>query len=678
MVMKDVESEQKRAGKATIYSRNWAFVSPQLQAKLASTRLLFAGTGLGSVIARAAVQTGFQQFILADGDTVEESNLNRQAFTGAQLGQNKAQAIADTILAISPEAKIEAIPNYLAADDFPDLVHGVDLVINTIDLDNPAFLALNREARAQGKVTLFPMNLGWGGCLLVFSQTAMSLDDYLRDGDPAAKPETLVTNLIERVATTLPGGMPDELARLLPRYVSRTPESWPFDPQLGVAAHLTAALTVRAAVALVAGEPVRVAPDVIWVDATSAIAPMANSVEVDAIEGEPSLHEVTSYGEADLTYSGDRLDVPENMAVTGPSVTSDVRTEPIAVIDPAPFQLERLQRRIQRKMSGFKVITRSDTGLSVITTPHGALLDDERAALARYRLEQYVLAGFYRADLTIDVGIREDPSMALLNPDDVHIIVATTDGIIASYLCLQRASSTLRHAMSEAGACAPAEFSLYPVMSKFDRPVFPVETEYGELFARHPGFLETPISTVREITRLVRNLSQDGGIRTRLRQIVDLAIAETLVATERHMVDRSNRIEAIIGCMAPEARQALFNFRIPIAYAPNAIIMGDNLSGGAPEKGLLWTDESHETGRFWPFALSDIDVRAESDHFDRLEAALNCASVQEARRMLAFVRRGAGRVRHSRYAGFVEHLDYAGAHHSIAWTDFDSQALMDS
>src|SRR5579885_865073 len=58
---------------ADLYLRNWAFIAPELQDRLAHTTLLTAGAGLGSVIAVLAARTGVQRFILADGDVVEES-----------------------------------------------------------------------------------------------------------------------------------------------------------------------------------------------------------------------------------------------------------------------------------------------------------------------------------------------------------------------------------------------------------------------------------------------------------------------------------------------------------------------------------------------------------------------------------------------------------------------------
>jgi molybdopterin/thiamine biosynthesis adenylyltransferase len=267
---------QRAPTSAALYARNWAFLDAAAQARLAETPLFTAGTGLGSVIACLAARTGFQRFLLADGDVVEESNLNRQAFFQSQAGQNKATATASLIAGIAPDARIQVVPRYVSTPDFADLMRQSGIVVNTIDLDNPAFLSLNRAARAAGVPALFPVNLGWGGAVSVFTPTSQSLDDFLDiafgvslDG---TKTNEVATRLIERILQRLPAPLPRYLAEMLPRYLARDAQSWPTDPQVGVAANITAALAVRAAVSLATGQPVRSAPDVIWCDALDLIS----------------------------------------------------------------------------------------------------------------------------------------------------------------------------------------------------------------------------------------------------------------------------------------------------------------------------------------------------------------------------------------------------------------------
>jgi molybdopterin/thiamine biosynthesis adenylyltransferase len=224
-----------------------------------------AGSGLASTIVELACRTGFTQFILADGDAVELSNLNRQAFTYAQLGQNKAAATADLLRQIRPDVEVEVVPRMLDEVTCQEPLARADLVINSLDFDQPAIFALNRAAQAANKPVLQPLNLGWGGTVLIFTAETPTLESFLELDQDAIVYDEMLQRFVARVLRAIPGGMPPYLAPLFTQFQTQ-PASWQASPQLGVAAHLTAAMVVRALVALVARAPVRVVPQVIHCD----------------------------------------------------------------------------------------------------------------------------------------------------------------------------------------------------------------------------------------------------------------------------------------------------------------------------------------------------------------------------------------------------------------------------
>src|SRR5579859_6821 len=281
-----------------------------------------------------------------------------------------------------------------------------------------------------------------------------------------------------------------------------------------------------------------------------------------------------------------------------PNATSlegkDGRAEPAVSLaeDPFPFRRERVFARAGRLQ--FKA--REGSRLTVIVARESDLLPEERTAISRYRLEQYMHVNLYSASLIEEWGIKEDPGMDLLTPNDVHFLTATEDGVIAAYLCLQNASSLLATRatqivspgvpLPQATLVPEQPLTNAPILGDANRPIFPVETKHGDLFSAHPAFRTLPVSSVREITRLVRNQRPD--MRGRLRDIADIAIAETIVASAHYVNDPANRVEAIIGCMALEARRALLNYRIPVAYAPDAPLLGENLSGSDAGGRVLW------------------------------------------------------------------------------------------
>lgn len=64
--------------------------------------------GLGSAIAIALARTGVGHLIIADFDTVEPSNLNRQQYFVDQIGLPKVYALRDTLARINPHVRVTA------------------------------------------------------------------------------------------------------------------------------------------------------------------------------------------------------------------------------------------------------------------------------------------------------------------------------------------------------------------------------------------------------------------------------------------------------------------------------------------------------------------------------------------------------------------------------------------
>jgi molybdopterin/thiamine biosynthesis adenylyltransferase len=251
-----------------LFSRNWAFIDAQLQLELARTSLLIAGTGLGSVIAELAARTGFGRIVLADGDVVEPSNLNRQAFTHDDVGRNKAAVCSERLLRIVHTLDVEAVDEFLTPANAAGHVAGADIVVNTVDFDAGVFFHLNRIARDAGKPSLFPVNLGWGSAVLVFTPASEALEDML-DLDPRdlPPPREVLRRLMARLSEA---GVPTYLVPVSRGFFGGS--DWPNDPQLGCAAALSASLVVCSAVQIVAGATLPTAPRAVWIDLLESLA----------------------------------------------------------------------------------------------------------------------------------------------------------------------------------------------------------------------------------------------------------------------------------------------------------------------------------------------------------------------------------------------------------------------
>lgn len=247
---------------STLIDRNWGLIPDKIQAQIRSTKILVAGCGLGSNAAVLAARTGFSNFFLADGDTVELSNLNRQAFRLAHLGMNKARATAELIGEINSEAAVSIHPQYITPADVIDSVSNADIVINTVD-PGPVVYQLNTAARMQQKPVLFPLNTGFGGFTLVFTPVSTTLEEMTAG---IVEGNEFFQRLLRSLACYAPHLQAyfNQYPDILQAFVCGDKPG----PQLGVAASINAALIVTAMIRLVSGLPVKQAPEPLALDAS--------------------------------------------------------------------------------------------------------------------------------------------------------------------------------------------------------------------------------------------------------------------------------------------------------------------------------------------------------------------------------------------------------------------------
>ena len=89
--------------------------------------------GLGSNAAAALVRAGLGKLILADFDRVEESNLNRQYFYQADLGQKKVAALSHYLKAINPRIQLTVHDIKLTCDNLASIMGPADLLVEAFD-----------------------------------------------------------------------------------------------------------------------------------------------------------------------------------------------------------------------------------------------------------------------------------------------------------------------------------------------------------------------------------------------------------------------------------------------------------------------------------------------------------------------------------------------------------------
>jgi molybdopterin/thiamine biosynthesis adenylyltransferase len=150
-----------------MFERNSGYITLETQKKLSEVTVLFAGCGVGSAPAEAAARLGVLNFILVDGDIVEEHNLNRQSFEFDDIGFSKVESLKKRIQKINPNANVEAINDLISIKNVESIVMRSDIVFDTIDfLDLEAIVELHDVANRLNRPVISLFTAGFGAVVV--------------------------------------------------------------------------------------------------------------------------------------------------------------------------------------------------------------------------------------------------------------------------------------------------------------------------------------------------------------------------------------------------------------------------------------------------------------------------------------------------------------------------------
>ncbi len=142
------------------------------QQKLVDATVLIVGMGgLGCPAAMYLAAAGVGHLIIADDDTVELTNLQRQiAHSQNNLGDSKVNSAEESLRGLNPEVKITALNQRLIDQELDNAVAQVDVVVDACDNFTTRF-AVNRSCiinrkplvsgaaiRMEGQVAVFDSN----------------------------------------------------------------------------------------------------------------------------------------------------------------------------------------------------------------------------------------------------------------------------------------------------------------------------------------------------------------------------------------------------------------------------------------------------------------------------------------------------------------------------------------
>ena len=133
------------------------------RARIEAARVGVAGAGgLGSNCLAHLVRCGVRRFVIADFDTVSESNLNRQFFFADQLGMPKVEAVAANLRRINPALELELYPERVTAANAVRRFGNCDVTVEAFD-DPDAKTMLIRALLPLGRPVVAASGIaGWG------------------------------------------------------------------------------------------------------------------------------------------------------------------------------------------------------------------------------------------------------------------------------------------------------------------------------------------------------------------------------------------------------------------------------------------------------------------------------------------------------------------------------------
>lgn len=139
---------------AEMTTRNRGFVTEDEQAKLRAATVFIPGVGgMGGAAFMALLRAGIGNFVIADLDGFEVSNLNRQLFaTLDTVDKHKAHAARQQALRINPTVEIDALGGEWT-DRLDEILPRADVVINGMD-DAGAGVQLYRRAKVHGRTLI--------------------------------------------------------------------------------------------------------------------------------------------------------------------------------------------------------------------------------------------------------------------------------------------------------------------------------------------------------------------------------------------------------------------------------------------------------------------------------------------------------------------------------------------
>lgn len=108
--------------------------------------------GVGGIAVEMIARSGVGSITIADGDTVDDTNRNRQIIAlTSTAGRNKAEVLAERLFDINPDLRLTVISRFLKEEDMEELVNSgtYNCVLDAIDTLAPKISLIKSSIAAK-------------------------------------------------------------------------------------------------------------------------------------------------------------------------------------------------------------------------------------------------------------------------------------------------------------------------------------------------------------------------------------------------------------------------------------------------------------------------------------------------------------------------------------------------
>lgn len=165
-----------------ITDRHLGILTENEQKIISEAVICGAGSGgLGGWTYIALARLGCKNFKIADPETFDLSNVNRQAGSNSQtIGKNKAEAVAEEIKLINPEANVTVFSEGLTLENISSFLKGGSIVIDGVDIYLMKLKKALTDKALKNKIPVITSPIvGFGSALALFHpEKSPSFEQY--------------------------------------------------------------------------------------------------------------------------------------------------------------------------------------------------------------------------------------------------------------------------------------------------------------------------------------------------------------------------------------------------------------------------------------------------------------------------------------------------------------------